>query len=655
MPMHAVNNNYTFMNNNNMNVNYNNINNNNNYMININNNQYIIVIFIYNNKQTPLNVKIKEKISILIDAYKKLASIYDPNIEFYFNKKVLNPNLLVEEVGLQNNSIIDVKKKNVNTSNRTKENLTLPYNKKSDRVDESLTLNNNIKNNIINECYTIPCNNKNKIINIKFIKQPENNNIYTPYSKVELYGLLKLCLLKEISPKLNDNQIKQLPDIVGNIMTILKNGYIDSPDMRQSIKGVLKKMKGSNIISFSRYVNEIINSNELNKIIALLNNGELIEIDDIKNRLSKYNDHAKQFEREFEIAKKKSIFEFSIISLVIIERKDYIKFENERNKCPNRVDRILYHGTNLEPICNILTEMFRKSTKEHYQFGKGVYFTDLLDYCWFYGGITNRANQNKIPKINETFTLIACSTYFDQKGARQVINHLYTPKKNEINFAYAGSDLGTLTNPDKSKFYGIEYVINDLNQICPFISARLQRQEYCVIWRDTNFTSKPIHFSIFDEIFKNFLKERIKYIEQVAKYNIYPCATSEEALKLIRRKKYNKIILISNVGNDYGGKKFITEARKIIGNDVIALFMAYRIQNLDWIKNYQNAIFSNDSTFYEKYLECFNDTNTKNVKNNIDNLIKSIENHYNVKFNFNQKYLVFPNYKESGLYSTLTF
>ena len=358
MPMNTINTSNAFMNNMNYNnnTNYynnrlNNMNNvntrnymNNNHMHNINNmsnkniinnNQYIIVIFIYNNQQIKLKVNIKAKISILIDTYKKVARIYDPNIEFYFNKYVLNPNLLVEQAGLQNNSIIYVKKKNVNTSQRTNESLALSSDINNGRVDESLTINNNI----INECLTIPydkyndreeenyfipyeksnainANNVNyninvplsqpeKIINIKFIKQPEINEIYIPYSNVELYGLLKLCLLKEISPKLNNNQIKQLPDNVANIMKILKNGYIDSPDIRKNIKGVLEKMKGSNIISFSRYVNEIINSNELNNIIALLKNGELNEINDIKKRLSKYNEHAKQFEREFEIAKKK--------------------------------------------------------------------------------------------------------------------------------------------------------------------------------------------------------------------------------------------------------------------------------------------------------------------------------------------------------------
>ena len=154
-------------------------------------------------------------------------------------------------------------------------------------------------------------------------------------------------------------------------------------------------------------------------------------------------------------------------------------------------------------------------------------------------------------------------------------------------------------------FLATEYVIYDLDQICPFMSATMKRVEYCVIWRDENFSSKPVYNNKFDQIFKNFLKERMKYINELAKYNIYPCETSEEALELVKRKKYNKIILISNVGKNMGGKTFIDKAREIIGNDVIALFLAYKTSHLDWIKNYKNALFSNEPKFYEEYLDSF--------------------------------------------------
>ena len=64
-----------------------------------------------------------------------------------------------------------------------------------------------------------------------------------------------------------------------------------------------------------------------------------------------------------------------------------------------------------------------------------------------------------------------------------------------------------------------------------------RRDEYCVIWIDNNFSSKPSYNNKFDSVFKEFLKERIKYLEQTAKFNIYPLETSKEALKLVERKK----------------------------------------------------------------------------------------------------------------------
>ena len=502
-----------------------------------------------------------------------------------------------------------------------------------------------------------------KEINIKFIK--EQNNINISYSSIfkffsqkkeVLYGLLKLCLLKEISSKLEDEQIEKLPDLLSCIVKILKNGYIMEPINKEEIKKVLKKMKGSNILNFSKYIDESIDSSNINILMQFLNNEDLKEIKDIKNRLLNYNEYIQIFEKDFEKRKRNSIFEFSIISLVIMEREDFQTFEKERKNCPNRIDRILYHGTSIEPISCILTGYFRKSIDRCYQHGKGVYFTDTLDYCWFYGGEkSNRSNGNKIPAIGETFTLIACSIYYDKNGFRLVKDYKYTPKKNEINFAYAKEDFSTIKEyPDKRKFFGTEYVIWDLEQICPFIGAKLKRKDFCVIWRDNNFSSKPVYNNQFDEVFKKFLRERMKYIEQFAEFNIYPCETSEEALELINRKKYNKIILISNVGTDLGGKKFVDDARKIIGNDVIALFLAYNIQHLNWIKNYKNALFSNEPNFYEEYLNCFNDE-IYGKKEKILELKQTIENHYKVNFNFDDKFLDYPKFKDGGNFSELMF
>ena len=44
--------------------------------------------------------------------------------------------------------------------------------------------------------------------------------------------------------------------------------------------------------------------------------------------------------------------------------------------------KIAFHGTKSEFISNILASEFRHASN-HF-FGIGTYFTDLLDYAWFY-------------------------------------------------------------------------------------------------------------------------------------------------------------------------------------------------------------------------------------------------------------------------------
>ena len=165
--------------------------------------------------------------------------------------------------------------------------------------------------------------------------------------------------------------------------------------------------------------------------MGLLEGDAFKSMNNIRFILSRYNRFMNLFNEEFEKAKKDSIFEFSLVSCVIIEREDYLKFEYEKEKCENRVERILYHGTGIEPITGILTGLFRRSEERCYQHGKGVYSTDSLDTCWFYGGkVNNRANGNKIPPIGEEFSLITCAIYYNKKGFKRVYDYKYTPQKN---------------------------------------------------------------------------------------------------------------------------------------------------------------------------------------------------------------------------------
>ena len=88
-------------------------------------------------------------------------------------------------------------------------------------------------------------------------------------------------------------------------------------------------------------------------------------------------------------------------------------------------------------------------------------------------------------------------------------------------------------------------MIFDLDQICPFLSMKMKREEYCIIWRNINFSTEQLN---------NNISKQLGYIDQYDNFNVYPCNSTEEALKLVKRKKYNKIILLSDIGRDYGGK-----------------------------------------------------------------------------------------------------
>ena len=135
----------------------------------------------------------------------------------------------------------------------------------------------------------------------------------------------------------------------------------------------------------------------------------------------------------------------------------------------------------------------------------------------------------------------------------------------------------------------------------------------------------------------------------MAKYNVYTFSDTNEALKYVNRKKFNKIILISNVGTDFGGQKFVTAARQIIGGNVIALFNAYNTQHLRWITQWKNTLFLNNDKLFGEYLDSFSDI-TK-----MRGFIAKLEKIYNVRFNFDNNFLTFPQFREKGYYSELSF
>ena len=597
-----------------------------------------------------------ETVKSLINLFFKSTNLSLHSFKFRFSgKNLLNfEEVKLEQIGIINNSKIEVIYIQMEDGP--------PVEYEIEDINSILSTDINRKN--IN--YK-PINNTNvmekinKIDNdfsIKFIKF-KGDSYYN--CNVELKGILKLCLLSEIASRIKEPEInnlfitKKIPEMLYYILKILKNCDIyvnEESGTGKVIKKIIGSEKQCNIINFYNFVEEQVNQDYLKQLMNFLPQKELNEINEINFHLGKYYNYMCFFEKELTKSLRNSIFEFSPVSLIVLDREDFDNFQKGKANCPNLCMKLLYHRLQENPItCNLKDILISKETSGN-SHGNGVYLTDSLDYCFFYGSSTNHNyNINRIPLVGDIFTSICSLVYFDKKEIFQIkVNKaLIQPRKNGINFAYVDSTSKINDIPDLKKFVGTEFIINEFNQICPIISVKFKREEFCVIWRDESFSETIIHNNQFDEKFKNYLKERIRYIRQMVKYNVYTFNDTSEALKCVNRKKYNKIILISNAGLNLEGKNFVDEARKIIGNDVIVLFLSYSSAHLKWITRYKNALFSNNAKFYEEYLDSFDDIDK------MKGLITKLEKYYNVKFNFDNNFLTFPLYKNKGYYSELSF
>ena len=221
--------------------------------------------------KTSFKVNINEKVLALINRYRETI-INDLNTYTYiFKNEQLNLSLTLKQAGLYNGCEILVIQTN--------------YIKEDEDSTNKLEYNKIYIPKIENEDKYA------KEINIKFLKIM--NGTYTNIKESELFGLLKLCLLKEISSILTQDRCKNLDSLTSLILRILSNGYIIQNNDKENIKQILNKIKGSNIINFSNFVDEEIDLNKMNKLISLLTEQELIKINDIRYRLSKYNHYMK--------------------------------------------------------------------------------------------------------------------------------------------------------------------------------------------------------------------------------------------------------------------------------------------------------------------------------------------------------------------------
>ena len=270
--------------------------------------------------------------------------------------------------------------------------------------------------------------------------------------------------------------------------------------------------------------------------------------------------------------------------------------------------------------------------------------------------------------MNSTFSFIASEVFYDKNKFRQIkdmslsvpeLGHFpsydelktkYSEKMiepNGIHFIRVKDDGNPLTERDffdkksKGEFLGNEYVITEKYQIFPIYSLTVKRNEYFVLWRDPNFKG--------ENDFSDYLKERKLFCLEKAHMNIYFESSTEEALKFLLQRQYNKVILITSIGLDLSGKRFVEIARKIFGFNLMVLFFSVNKTHLKWIQKFQNCLYTNKSNFYEEYITNFN-------KDGLEKLKKDVEKQYKITLmKFSENFLSYPNFKNEGDFSSLDF
>ena len=102
----------------------------------------------------------------------------------------------------------------------------------------------------------------------------------------------------------------------------------------------------------------------------------------------------------------------------------------------------------------------------------GVYFTDMIDYSWYYAS-ENRENFNRIPKVGESFSVVASEIYYDKNKLQTVYNtdtRVQEVVKYGIRCAYVDYSSRIMSKNELkgyNRFIGNEFCITYKEQILP--------------------------------------------------------------------------------------------------------------------------------------------------------------------------------------------
>lgn len=220
-----------------------------------------------------------------------------------------------------------------------------------------------------------------------------------------------------------------------------------------------------------------------------------------------------------------------------------------------------------------------------------------------------KINQKNIKNINGESIKILKYLIKDKKIIK-IIND------SEIIIEFSLEEYYIIENNSKEMNFIKIKKINDKinNSYIYIINIIIKRNEYYVFWRDPQFEGNGA--------FNKTLMKCKKFCLEEVNMSFYNEISIEKALKFIKKKINDKIILISNIGEDLSGKRFVEIAREIFGFNIFVLF--YSATKHDFIEDFPNCLFTKKQDIYKKYITKFNKEGLKQIK-------KEVEKEYNIK------------------------
>ena len=452
----------------------------------------------------------------------------------------------------------------------------------------------------------------------------------------KLGGVFKLCLVKYISDKIIDvNIIKN--EKLKKIIDEMKSFLLISKDENKNIKINVKNGIEINIISYAYYISSEISDNDISNLINIFDQIYVNDIFHFWETLTIYQKYINFFDEILPKAIKNSYFEYSLSGIQLLNplnNKDYfIHFEN----CPNREIKYLFQEI----------QGGQKNAKKQF-FGLGTYFTDKIDYISYY-----QEKQN----FKESFSCNISQIYYNKNLKQNILDFRYYAQdssqtnkkviKNGIHIIKVKADSRQIINEqdlNKEKlngnFIANEYVISEKEQILPLFNLDFNKNQDLIIWRDPSYGAN----TPFEIMFK-FSK---LYIYENYKMNLYFENSLEKAFELVKRKKFNKIILISNIGKDLSGKRFVELSRKILDFPIIILFFSNNPSHLSWLKDFPNVLFTNNKNIIQQYIINYNEKGLLSLKN-------EIEKTNNIKLKFTNDFFSYKNIIKNNNYKSIIF